>query len=144
MKVHPFTALLAAMTVLAAIQTLSLGDQARRGPLMVLAPLIIGLGWQLYREYRDGIGADAGTGSSGRDVISACAWAAALPALVATLGFVAGPALFVVTFQRIRGNEGWPSAVAIAVALAAFVWLLFRLLLLRPPPAGVFDLLRLV
>ena len=140
MRVQPFTALLAAATGLAGIQTLSLGAQARRGPLMVLAPLIAVLGWRLYQEYRDG--AETGAGPSGAEVVSACAWVAALPALVATLGFVAGPALFVVAFQRIRGAEGWLSAVTIAVALAAFVWVLFRLLLLQPLPSGVFGLLR--
>ena len=140
MRVQPFTALLAAATALAGIQTLSLGAQARRGPLMVLAPLIAVLGWRLYQEYRDG--AETGAGPSGAEVVSACAWVAALPALVATLGFVAGPALFVVAFQRIRGAEGWRSAVTIAVALAAFVWVLFRLLLLQPLPSGVFGLLR--
>ena len=142
MRVQPFTALLAAATGLAGIQTLSLGAQARRGPLMVLAPLIAVLGWRLYQEYRDGDGAETGAGPSGTEVLSACAWVAALPALIATLGFVAGPALFVVAFQRIRGAEGWLSAVTIAVALAAFVWVLFRLLLLQPLPSGVFGLLR--
>ena len=141
MSVQPFTALLAAATVLAGSLTLSLGAQARRGPLMVLVPLMVALGWQLYREYRDRGGTESGSGPSGTEVVTACAWAAALPTLVATLGFVAGPALFIVAFQRIRGDEGWLSAVGIAVVVVSLVWMLFRLLLLQSLPAGVFGLL---
>ena len=139
MRVQLFTALLAAASVLAAVQTLPLGAQARGGPMTVLVPLIVVLGWQLYREHRDGDGPAIRGESSGTEVAAACAWAIALPVLVATLGFVAGPALFVVAFQRVRGDEAWLTSIALAVALGAFVWVLFRLLLLQSPPSGVFG-----
>ncbi len=138
MRVQPFTVVLAAVTMVAGIETLSLGAQARRGPLLVLVPLAVLLGCQLYREFR--ARESSGEGPSGTQVLSACGWATAVPALVASLGLVVGSAVFVIAFQRCRGGDGWlPSAVS-AVALATLVWVLFRILLFQSLPSGVFGL----
>ena len=139
MRVQAFTVALAAATAIAGFQALSLGAQARRGPLLVIVPLAVLLGRQLYLEFRGR--EPSREGPSGTRVLAACGWAAALPALLASLGFLAGSAVFVVAFQRFRGGDGWLPSVVVSGVLVTFIWLLFRVLPSQSLPSGVLGLL---
>jgi len=134
MTVRPFTLVLAAVVTLLAWQTWWLGPDARRVPLVVVAPLLALVGCQLLREAR-ARGAPPATDPRPA-AVAAVAWAAALPAAVAAFGMLAGPPLFVAAFMRLRGREAWGPTLALAVALAAFVWLLFVVLLQQSVPRG--------
>ena len=139
MRGHPFTALLAGVTVVFAAQTLSLGADARRVPLVVVAPLVAIAGWQLLREVRGRV--ERRPGPARAQVLSASAWAAALPAAIAALGMFAGPPLYVLAYMRWRGGDSWLPSLVIAALVAASAWALFSVLLNQSVPLGVFGLL---
>lgn len=139
MRVQPFTAVVAAVTVVAGLEALSLGTLARRGPLVVIVPLAVLVARQLYLEFQGR--QPGGKGPSGNRVLAACGWAAALPALLASLGFLVGSAVFVILFQRFGGGDRWRASLVVSGVLVAFVWALFQVLLPQSLPVGLFEFL---
>ena len=61
----------------------------------------------------------------------------ALVALLDTLGMVVGTALFLVVLLRGLDRVSWPVSVAVALATAAFTFLVFTWWLKVPLPVGV-------
>ncbi len=137
MTVRPFTLVLAAVISFLAWQTWWLGPNARRVPLVVVLPLIVLVGWQLWRERSLVESRSAPEPQPGG--FGAIAWAAGLPAAVAIFGMLAGPPLYVALFMRWHGREAWRPALLLAAAAAALVWLLFAVLLQQSVPRGIFG-----
>jgi uncharacterized membrane protein YoaK (UPF0700 family) len=89
---------------------------------------------ELARELAGG--GDSGSSELGRPG-TALAWTLALPALMAILGFVAGAAIYVVAYSRLRSGETWWRCAAAGVATALALTALLQWLLGVSPPGSV-------
>lgn len=135
MTVRPFTIGLAGVAGWLTAETLRLGPEARRLPLAVLLPLAGLLAWQIVREWRGG--AESPAGEARAQTLAAISWALALPLSIVALGMIAGPPVYVLAFQRVRGRESWRTATAVAVFVTVFLWLLLEVLLTVAVPWGL-------
>jgi hypothetical protein len=156
-----FTAALLAFTLLMLVLTFGLGARSRLIPLVVVIPLAAALGWQLLRDWR---GTDPGRQRGSHLTATARAplteapvdasaapapwvgkartstaivWIALLPLLATVLGFLLGPALFVLLWARGRGGERPVIAFTAAAVTLAGVYALFTWLLETPIPQGL-------
>jgi len=133
--VRPFTIGLAGAAGWLAAETVRLGPEARRLPLAVLLPLAGLLAWQVVREWR--VGVESSTGEVRPQALAAIGWALALPLSIVALGMIAGPPVYVLAFQRVRGGESWPTAIAVAALVTVFLWLLLEVFLTVTVPWGL-------
>jgi hypothetical protein len=140
-----FTLCLLAVVLILAYLTLGLSPTSRLVPLLVVVPLI-GL---LLVELKRGVGGadaeeagavEAGveeTDTGGRSERGVLLWVLALPALVQTLGILAGPGLFLLLYSRLRSREPWVFALTVAALTTLGLWGLFGLLLETSGGVGI-------
>jgi hypothetical protein len=69
--------------------------------------------------------------------VRAIGWALALPAAILAAGMIAGPPLFVLAYQRVRGREAWGPSVVVAAAVGVGLWVLFAIVLDISVPWGL-------
>ncbi len=137
------TATLGAMTLMFLAATSALPASAALVPRAVGVPLVVLLGYLLIRELRErrrrraAGSADAAPRTPGE--IGAVLWILALPAISTLLGFVAGPALYVFGWARIRAGERTAVALAAGVLTAVAIVIVFSGLLGVRLPHGVLD-----
>lgn len=105
------------------VHTMGLDSPARRVPSLVIVPLVLLLAVEAVRELRCKEPPSAGARAGAR---SALLWTMALPLLISLSGMIAGPALYVLAYLRLRAREQlWLSAV-VAAMLALSLAGLFR------------------
>lgn len=102
-------------------ETSQLGTAARRVPLAVLLPLALLLAVEWVREWRRRQEEPVRMGGYS----SALGWVAGLPVLVSAVGMVAGPALYLLAYLRIRTKEAWWLSLVAAGLTALGLSLLF-------------------
>jgi hypothetical protein len=140
-----FTLTLFAFTVVLLVATRGLRPSAAVVPRAVGLPLVVLLGYHLIRETL------ARRRSSPAPVVAkperesgelvAVPWLLLLPALATLLGFVAGPAIWVVVWLRIRARESLAIALAAGAFSAVAIVALFAGLLGTRLPQGIFGAL---
>jgi len=139
-----FTAVLLVLALVLLAASFRLGSSGLV-PRVVAIPLSLLLCYRLIREIGDlrpaAAHEKAATGEAVADEMGAIMWLLALPALSTVLGFVVGPALYVLAWMRFRAAERWGVAVATAAVTAAAIVGLFTMLLGTQLPAGVFGFL---
>lgn len=137
-----FTVVLLAVTLLLLAATADLRAAAAVVPRAVGWPVAVLLA---YRLARDGValhrGRRAGAGEPERsdDETAAVLWLLALPALATALGFVVGPAVWVIAWARLRASESVTVAVGAGVVTALAIHLIFGALLGARLPQGMFG-----
>jgi hypothetical protein len=140
-----FTAFLLSVTLLLLTLTLRLGSSARLVPLIVVVPLTALL---IYRLARDVFGAADGTPNEGalaepppstRAELEMIAWLLVLPVLTSLVGFVVGPALFVLLWMLWRARERPVYALTAALVAGVGVWLIFERALRVQFPGGLWS-----
>ena len=135
-----FTLLVIALAML--VLTLRLDAASRFVPLTVVIPLTVLLLYRLVRELRDVTPGKGDTGPTSRAELKSVGWLLLLPLLSSLLGFLAGPAVFVLAWARLRAGENRLMALAAATVTLFGVWGLFAGLLQMRIPAGLlFSLL---
>jgi hypothetical protein len=139
-----FTAALLLSTLVLLATTLSLPAATAIVPRVVGWPLALLLGYVLVREIRSlGRQRDGGEDEPKASAeIGAILWLLALPALATVLGFLVGPALYVVGWARFRAGERVGVAVAAGAVAAGAILVLFSWLLGVQLPQGVLGYLR--
>jgi hypothetical protein len=137
-----FTAVLLGIALVMLMQTARLEATSRLVPLTVVIPLTLLLLYRLVRELRGSGSAsreEAGPGT--RAELRSFGWLLLLPLLSSLFGYIAGPALFVFAWARVRGRERTVVAVGAAVLTVFGVWGLFAgLLQMRIPMGLLFSL----
>jgi hypothetical protein len=140
-----FTLCLLAGVLVLAYLTLRLSPTSRWVPLIVVVPLLALILLEFTRAVRgvdpeeaDGERPEAGDADlrlgSERGVLL---WVLGFPALVQTLGIVAGPGVFALLYFRVKSGEGWLFALTVAAVTAFGLWALFGLLLETPGGMGL-------
>jgi hypothetical protein len=130
-----FAGSVSALSLILLIETLRLDPAARRIPLFVVVPLLILslLQFVVRAPQVDGKPEPSGQPSP----ISALLWVASLPLALLLLGMHLGPALFVLSFMRVRGRESWLVSLTGAGLAGLAVALLFNIFLDASTPVGV-------
>jgi hypothetical protein len=137
------TAMLVATTLMFLAATTALPPSAALVPRVVGVPLVVLLVYVLIRELRErrrrgaAGSVDAATRTPGE--VGAVLWILALPAISTLLGFVAGPALYVFGWVRIRAGERTAVALTAGVLTAAGILIVFSGLLHVSLPHGLLD-----
>jgi hypothetical protein len=140
-----FTAILLVTTLAFLAATTGLHPSTALVPRVIGWPLAVLLSYLLMRE----------VGARGRrlaaapdervtrqtDEISAILWLLGLPVLSTILGFVAGPALYVFGWARLRGGERIGIAIAAGAFTACAIQVLFAWLLGVRLPQGILGAL---
>ena len=128
-----FTAFLLAVTLLLLVLTLQLGSSARLVPLMVVVPLTALLMYRLARDVVGDAGAAPNEGTSTTEApastraeLAMMAWLLVLPGLTSLVGFIVGPALFVLVWMLWRARERPVYALTAALVTGVGVWLIFE------------------
>ena len=140
-----FTAFLLSVTLLLLILTLQLGSSARLVPLMVVVPLTALLIYRLAREVLGDAGAAPNEGTladgptSTRGELQMIAWLLVLPVLTSLVGFVFGPAFFVLLWMLWRARERPVYALTAALITGVAVWLIFERVLRVQFPGGLWS-----
>ena len=140
-----FTAFLLSVTLLLLMLTLRLGSSARLVPLIVVVPLTALLIYRLARDVSGDARAapDEGTlaeaPTSTRAELEMIAWLLVLPVLTSLVGFVFGPALFVLLWMLWRARERPLYALTAALIVAVGVWLIFERALRVQFPGGLWS-----
>jgi tripartite tricarboxylate transporter TctB family protein len=140
-----FTAFLLSVTLLLLILTLQLGSSARLVPLIVVVPLTALLIYRLARDVSGDAGAAPNEGTlaeaptSTRAELEMIAWLLVLPVLTSLVGFVFGPALFVLLWMLWRARERPPYALTAALVAGVGVWLIFERALRVQFPSGLWS-----
>jgi hypothetical protein len=140
-----FSSLLLVVSVVLLVLTFGLGASARLVPLIVVVPLT---GLLMYRLARDVLG-DAGAApneetlavapTSTRAELQMIAWLLILPVLTSLVGFVFGPALFVLLWMLWRARERPAYALTAALVTGVGVWLIFERALRVQFPGGLWS-----
>jgi len=141
-----FAAALLLLTLVLLATTRGLPPSAAIVPRVVGVPLALLLGIVTVREIRSLVRARAASAPAGasftRAELDALLWLLALPALATLLGFVAGPAVYVAGWARVRAGARAATAVTAGVATAAAIVMVFSVLLDVPMPRGILEYLR--
>ncbi|MGH7710924.1 MAG: tripartite tricarboxylate transporter TctB family protein, partial [Gemmatimonadaceae bacterium] len=132
------------VTLLLLMLTLRLGSSARLVPLVVVVPLTALLMYRLARDVFGRAGAAPNEGASAAETpastraeLAMMAWLLVLPVLTSLVGFVVGPALFVLVWMLWRPRERPLYALTAALITGVAVWLIFERMLRVQFPAGV-------
>ena len=139
-----FTAFLLSVTLLLLMLTLRLGSSARLVPLIVVLPLTALLIYRLARDVSGDVRAApnertlAGAPTS-RAELQIMAWLLVLPVLTSLVGFVFGPALFVLLWMLWRARERPLYALTAALVTGLGVWLIFERALRVQFPGGLWS-----
>lgn len=137
-----FTVALLGVTLLLLFATADLRASAAFVPRAVGVPLVVLL---LYRLLRDSVALrrdrEVTTAPSDRTAGEGIAvlWLLALPALATGLGFVAGPAAWVIAWARFRAGERTTVAIGAGAIAALFIFVIFDVVLGARLPQGVFG-----
>lgn len=134
-------ALLVCMVVLL-VATRDLQPSAAVVPRAVGVPLVALLGYRLVREIlarQRGPAPNAQQPEQARDEIGAVLWLLALPLAATVLGFVVGPATWIVAWLRIRAREPLRVALVGGAVAAIVILALFAGLLGARLPHGLFE-----
>lgn len=140
-----FTLVLLGFTLVLLVLTRDLQPSAAVVPRAVGLPLAVLLGYRLVREIlalRLVRVTQSVKPEGKRDETGAVLWLLALPALATLLGFVAGPAIWIVGWLRIRARESLPVALAAGAFSAIAILAVFAGLLEARLPLGIFEALR--
>jgi len=140
-----FTAFLLSVTLLLLMLTLRLGSSARLVPLIVVVLLTALLIYRFARDVsgdaraapNEGTLAEAPT--STRAELEMIAWLLVLPVLTSLVGFVFGPALFVLLWMLWRARERPLYALTAALVAGVGVWLIFERALRVQFPGGLWS-----
>ena len=115
-----------------------LAPETRIVPLSVLIPLVPLLGVALWRTKKEWPSGDAASAPSAlTSELQVLAWILALPALVTTVGVIAGAAIFVTLWLRRRSGEKWAVSIASGLAAAVGLWILGATVLAGLPRSGL-------
>jgi hypothetical protein len=137
-----FNVALLAVALLLLAATAALRASAAVVPRAVGVPLAALLAYRLIRDltalYHDR-GPAAARSDRTADEAIAVLWLLALPAMATGLGFVAGPAVWVIAWARLRSGERVPVAVGAGAVTAVAIVLIFGALLGARLPQGVFG-----
>jgi hypothetical protein len=140
-----FTLMLLAFTVVLLVATLGLRPSAAVVPRAVGLPLGALLGYRVVREIlaRRRAGSAPAVAKPERESgeIGAVPWLLLLPALATLLGFVVGPAIWIVVWLRIRARESLTVALAAGAFSAVAILALFAGLLGATLPHGLLGAL---
>lgn len=128
-----FSVALFGAAVLFLIRTLALAPPARRVPLVVAVPLVLLLAVETFRELR----AHEPPGRDRPAAARALAWTLAFPLSMILLGMVLGPALYVLAYLRVRGEEGRRTAALGALGTAVAMAVVLGPLLHISAPHGL-------
>lgn len=140
-----FTMMLFAFTVVLLVATRGLRPSAAVVPRAVGLPLVVLLGYHLVREIlarrRAGPAPVAAKPERESGEFVAVPWLLLLPALATILGFVLGPAIWIVVWLRIRARESLTVALAAGAFSVVAILALFAGLLGARLPQGIFGAL---
>jgi hypothetical protein len=137
-----FAVALLAVTLVLLAATADLRASAAVVPRAVGVPLAVLLAYRLIRDvaafYRER-GAAAGRPDRAADETASVLWLLALPALATELGFVVGPAVWIIAWTRFRAGERTAVAIGAGAVTALGIYLIFGALLGARLPQGVFG-----
>jgi tripartite tricarboxylate transporter TctB family protein len=141
-----FTAFLLSVALLLLVLTLGLGSSARLVPLIVVLPLTALLMYRLARDVFGDAGAAPNEGTSAAETppstraeLEMMAWLLVLPVLTSLVGFVVGPALFVLVWRLWRARERPVYALTATLVTGVAVWLIFERVLRVQFPGGLWS-----
>lgn len=137
-----FTMALLAVTLGLLFATRDLRPSAAVVPRLVAIPLAALLAYRAIREIiarRLRVRESPAAGEERPDELGAFVWLLALPAAATLLGFIVGPAVWVVAWMRFRARERRVVAIVAGAITAVAVIGLFSGLLGVSLPAGVFG-----
>ncbi len=125
-----FTLLLTAFVLFVLISALGLGPVTRLVPIVVAAPTLAIMSYQLRQDQVKQDARDDRAAPSGRER-AGFLWILLFPAMLPPLGFLTAIPVHTLLFLRIRGGESWPRAVVGAATTAVAIYSL-SLLTSRP------------